>query len=160
MEKLIREILSISKLEQHTFKPQLEEVNLSNLIHAITEKLDFFASQKDIQIIEQIAPNIYVYTDRNLLEKAFKNIIHNAIMYSPRGEKVYVKLNQSEKHTHIQFQVMNTGVQIKGEDIQQIFRPFYRIEKSRNRNTGGSGLGLYLVKQVFEALVITYSVKI
>lgn len=159
MEKLIREILSISKLEQHTFKPQLEEVNLSNLIHAITEKLDFFASQKDIQIIEQIAPNIYVYTDRNLLEKAFKNIIHNGIMYSPRGEKVYVKLNQSEKHTHIQFQVMNTGVQIKGKDIQQIFKPFYRIEKSRNRNTGGSGLGLYLVKQVFEALVITYSVK-
>ncbi|HDR7367244.1 sensor histidine kinase [Bacillus toyonensis] len=159
MEKLIREILSISKLEQHTFKPQLEEVNLSNLIHAITEKLDFFASQKDIQIIEQIAPTIYVYTDRNLLEKAFKNIIHNGIMYSPRGEKVYVKLNQSEKHTHIQFQVMNTGVQIKSEEIQQIFKPFYRIEKSRNRNTGGSGLGLYLVKLVFETLVITYSVK-
>lgn len=159
MEKLIREILSISKLEQHTFKPQLEEVNLSNLIHAITEKLDFFASQKDIQIIEQIAPNICVYTDRNLLEKAYKNIIHNGIMYSPRGEKVYVKLNQSKKHTNIQFQVMNTGVQIKDEDIQQIFKPFYRIEKSRNRNTGGSGLGLYLAKRVFEALAITYSVK-
>lgn len=159
MEKLIREILSISKLEQHTFKPQLEEVNLSKLIHDITEKLDFFASQKGIQIIEQIAPNICVYTDRNLLEKAYKNIIHNGIMYSPRGEKVYVKLNQSKKHTNIQFQVMNTGVQIKDEDIQQIFKPFYRIEKSRNRNTGGSGLGLYLAKQVFEALAIAYSVK-
>ena len=159
MEKLIREILSISKLEQHTFKPQLEEVNLSNLVHTITEKLDFFASQKDIQIIEQITPDIFVYTDRNLLEKAYKNIIHNGIMYSPRGEKVYVKLNQSKKHTNIQFQVMNTGIQIKDEDIQQIFKPFYRIEKSRNRNTGGSGLGLYLAKQVFEALAITYSVK-
>ncbi|MEH7464644.1 HAMP domain-containing sensor histidine kinase, partial [Bacillus thuringiensis] len=159
MEKLIREILSISKLEQHTFKPQLEKVNLSKLIHSITEKLDFFASQKDIQIIEQIASNIFVYTDHNLLEKACKNIIHNGIMYSPPGEKVYVKLSQSEKHTNIQFQVMNTGVQIKDEDIQQIFKPFYRIEKSRNRNTGGSGLGLYLVKQVFEALAITYSVK-
>ena len=159
MEKLIREILSISKLEQYTFKPQLEEVNLSNLIHAITEKLDFFASQKDIQIIEQIAPNICVYTDRNLLEKAYKNIIHNGIMYSPRGEKVYLKLNQSKKHTNIQFQVINTGVQIKDEDIQQIFKPFYRIEKSRNRNTGGSGLGLYLAKRIFEALAITYSVK-
>ncbi|WP_226566788.1 sensor histidine kinase [Bacillus stratosphericus] len=159
MENLIREILSISKLEQHTFKPQCEEVNLSNLILAIVEKLDFFASEKDIQMIKQIAPNICVYTDCNLLEKAYKNIIHNGIMYSPRGEKVYVKLYLSKDHTNIQFQVMNTGVQIKDDDIQQIFKPFYRIEKSRNRNTGGSGLGLYLVKRVFEALAITYNVR-
>ncbi|PGZ06527.1 two-component sensor histidine kinase, partial [Bacillus cereus] len=45
------------------------------------------------------------------------------------------------------------------EDIQQIFKPFYRIEKSRNRNTGGSGLGLYIVKQILETLDIKYSIK-
>ncbi|WP_144508723.1 sensor histidine kinase [Bacillus mycoides] len=159
MEKLIREILSISKLEQHTFKPQLEKVNLSEMIHTITRKLNFFASQKDIQIIEQITPDIFAYTDLNLLEKAFKNIIHNGIMYSPFGEKVYVQLNQRAQHMNIQFQVINTGVQIKDEDLQEIFKPFYRVEKSRNRDTGGSGLGLYLVQQVFEALSIKYNMK-
>ncbi|NWK72591.1 HAMP domain-containing protein [Bacillus paramycoides] len=159
MEKLIREILSISKLEQHTFKPQLKEVNLSELIHTIIKKLDFFASQKDIQMIEQIAPNIFVYTDHDLLEKACKNIIHNGIMYSPAGEKVYVQLTPPAKHDNIEIQIINTGIQIQDEEIQQIFNPFYRVEKSRNRNTGGSGLGLYLVKQVFEALSITYNVK-
>ncbi|MFI8710293.1 sensor histidine kinase [Bacillus sp. NPDC077411] len=159
MEKLIREILSISKLEQHTFKPRLEKVNLSEMVHTLTRKLDFFASQKDIQIIEQITPDIYIYTDLGLLEKAFKNIIHNGIMYSPCGEKVYVQLNQRAQHMNIQFQVINTGVQIKDEDLQEIFKPFYRIEKSRNRDTGGSGLGLYLVQQVFEALSIKYHVK-
>ncbi|QIW21195.1 sensor histidine kinase [Bacillus thuringiensis] len=159
MEKLIREMLSISKLEQHTFKPRLEKVNLSELIHTIIKKLEFFASQKDIQIIEQIPPSIFVYTDLGLLEKALKNIIHNSIMYSPSGEKVYVQLNQRAQHMDIQFQVMNTGVQIKNEDLQEIFKPFYRVEKSRNRDTGGSGLGLYLVQQVFEALSIKYNVK-
>lgn len=159
MEKLIREMLSISKLEQHTFKPQLEKVYLSELIHTIIKKLEFFASQKDIQIIEQIPPSIFVYTDLGLLEKALKNIIHNGIMYSPSGEKVYVQLNQRAQHMDIQFQVMNTGVQIKNEDLQEIFKPFYRVEKSRNRDTGGSGLGLYLVQQVFEALSIKYNVK-
>lgn len=159
MEQLVREILSMSKLEQHTFKLQLEEVNLSELINTITKDLGFFASQKDIQMIKQIDSDLFVYTDRILLEKACKNIIHNAIMYSPHGEEVYIKLTQNSKQNHIQMQVINTGVKIKEEDIQHIFEPFYRIEKSRNRNTGGSGLGLYIVQQIFEALFIMYSMK-
>ena len=57
-------------------------------------------------------------------------------MYSPHDEKVYIKLNNDSKHGQIKMQIINTGVNIKDEDIQQIFKPFYRIEKSRNRNTG------------------------
>ncbi|PDZ13088.1 two-component sensor histidine kinase [Bacillus pseudomycoides] len=159
MEQLVREILSMSKLEQHTFKLQLEEVNLSELIDTITKDIGFFASQKDIQIIKQIDSDLFVYTDCVLLEKACKNIIHNAVMYSPHNEKVYIKLTQDSKQNHIQMQVINTGVKIKEENIQHIFKPFYRIEKSRNRNTGGSGLGLYIVKQIFEALSIRYSIN-
>ncbi|UNK18373.1 HAMP domain-containing histidine kinase [Paenibacillus sp. N3/727] len=159
MEQLVREILSMSRLEQHTFKLQLEEVNLSKLMDAITKDLGFFASQKDIQIIKQFGSHLSVYADRVLLEKACKNIIHNAIMYSPHGEKVYIELTQDPKQHHIQIKVINTGVEIKEVEIQHIFEPFYRIEKSRNRNTGGSGLGLYIVKQIFEALSITYSMN-
>ncbi|WP_199924959.1 sensor histidine kinase [Paenibacillus sp. IHBB 10380] len=159
MEQLVREILSMSKLEQHTFKLQLEEVNPSELMDTITKNLEFFASQKDIQMIKQIGSHLSVHTDRILLEKACKNIIHNAIMYSPHGEKVYIELTQDSKQHHIQIKVINTGVEIKEAEIQHIFEPFYRIEKSRNRNTGGSGLGLYIVKQIFEALSITYSMK-
>ncbi|WP_374016715.1 HAMP domain-containing sensor histidine kinase [Paenibacillus thiaminolyticus] len=159
MEQLVREILSMSKLEQHTFKLQWEEVNLPDLMDNITKNFGFFASQKDIQIIKQFDSPLSVYTDRVLLEKACKNIVHNAIMYSPHGQKVYIELAPDSEQRHIQMKVTNTGVKIKEEDIQHIFKPFYRIEKSRNRNTGGSGLGLYIVKQIFEALSITYSVK-
>lgn len=80
-------------------------------------------------------------------------------MYSPYNEKVYIKLTKDSKQNNIQMRVINTGVKIKEEDIQNIFKPFYRIEKSRNRNTGGSGLGLYIVKQIFESLFITYSIN-
>ncbi|PFA91059.1 two-component sensor histidine kinase [Bacillus cereus] len=159
VQQLVREILSMSKLEQHTFKLHVEEVNLSQLINTIATDLDFFASQKDIQIIRQIDSNLVVYTDCFLLEKACKNIIHNAIMYSPHKEKVYIKLTTNSKQSNIQMQVINTGIKIKEEDIQQIFKPFYRVEKSRNRNTGGTGLGLYSVKQIFEAMCISYSIK-
>ncbi len=159
MEKLVREILSMSKLEQDTFKLQLEEVNLLELLDSITKDLVFFASQKDIQIIKQISPNMNVYTDRDLLEKAFKNIIHNAVTYSPHGETVFIEVTGLPKENQIQIKVINTGVKIKEEEIQQLFEPFYRIEKSRNRNTGGSGLGLYIVKQVFESLSIIYAMR-
>ncbi|WP_217809019.1 sensor histidine kinase, partial [Bacillus cereus] len=80
LEQLVREILSMSKLEQHTFKLQVEEVNLSKSIDTITKNLEFFASQKGIQIIKEVDSDIFVYTDYVLLEKACKNIIHNAIM--------------------------------------------------------------------------------
>jgi len=159
MEQLVREILSMSKLEQHTFKPQIENIILTELIETITKDLTFFASQKSIQIIKQMDFALFVSTDRILLEKACKNIIHNAIMYSPHNEKVYIKLRQDTKQNHIELQVINTGVKIEEEHIQHIFKPFYRIEKSRNRNTGGSGLGLYIVKQIFESLLITCTMK-
>lgn len=159
MEQLVREILSMSKLEQDTFKLQLEEVNLFELFDAITKDLGFFASQKDIQIIAQISHYLNVRTDRDLLEKAFKNIIHNAITYSPQGETVIIEVTDLSKESQIEIKVINTGVKIKEEEIQQLFEPFYRIEKSRNRNTGGSGLGLFIVKQIFESLSITYSIS-
>ncbi|EON74312.1 sensor histidine kinase [Lysinibacillus sphaericus] len=159
MELLVREILSMSKLEQDTFKLKLGEVKLLELIDTMTKDLGFFASQKNITIIKQIAPHLSVRTDCDLLEKALKNIIHNAIMYSPQGETVYIELTEHPNQNTIQIQVINTGVKIKEEDIQQIFEPFYRIEKSRNRNTGGSGLGLYIVRQIFDSLSITYSLN-
>ncbi|WP_259383452.1 sensor histidine kinase [Bacillus thuringiensis] len=147
MEQLVREILSVSKLEQHTFKLKVEKVNLSKLIGTITK------------VIKEIDFDLSIYTDCALLEKACKNIIHNAVMYSPHNEKVYIKLNEDSKQGQIKMQIINTGVNIKDEDLQQIFKPFYRIEKSRNRNTGGNGLGLYIVKQILETLDIKYSMK-
>ncbi len=159
MEQLVREILSMSKLEQHTFKLRIDEVNLTELINSVTNSLSFFASEKNIQIIKQIESPIFVNTDRDLLEKALKNIIHNAIMYTPQNQNVCITLSHSFNQSNVHIRVMNTGVKIKEEDLKHLFEPFYRIEKSRNRNTGGSGLGLYIVKQIFNTLSIRYSLK-
>ncbi|PES71943.1 two-component sensor histidine kinase [Bacillus cereus] len=159
MEQLVREILEVSKLEQHTFKPKLEHIKIHELIHKTAQKLEFFAIEKNIQIIKEIDTDIAVCTDYKLLEKAIKNIIHNAITYSPQSEKVYIWLKYDIVNNSIQFQVSNTGVYILEEHISRVFDPFYRVEKSRNRNTGGSGLGLYIVKQIFDTLTMEYAIK-
>ncbi|PEO40901.1 HAMP domain-containing sensor histidine kinase [Bacillus wiedmannii] len=157
-EKLIREILGISRLEQYTLRPNITSNNISQLMQEIIKNSTFFAEEKQTKCVQKIDLNLWIDTDQNLFETACRNIIHNAIMYSPSGETVYIHVTKEANEPHINLQVINTGVQIAEKDLQQIFLPFYRIEKSRNRNTGGTGLGLYSVKQIFEVLNIKYSI--
>jgi len=89
----------------------------------------------------------------NFMTKEFSsvsNIINNAVIYSPEQAGVEVELSDAMLTVH------NTGVHIKDEDLEQLFIPFFRVDKSRNRNTGGSGLGLYIVKTIFDHHRISY----
>lgn len=159
MEGLIQEILQIAKLEQHEFLPEKEDIDLSDLICTVINKVEFFAEQKNIGIISEIKENVRIETDKNLIEKAVYNIIHNGVIYSNPGEKVIIKLKENGDTGLINLSVLNTGTQIPEEQMEKIFDPFFRLDKSGNKNKGGSGLGLYLVKKVFEALSINYSIR-
>ncbi len=91
-----------------------------------------------------IQPDFHYAGDGRLLKKAFSNVIGNAAAYSPAGATIIVSLRDGV------FTVENTGVHIAQEDLKRIFTPFYRVDKSRNRNSGGSGLGLYITKAILE----------
>ncbi|QDX95890.1 sensor histidine kinase [Brevibacillus laterosporus] len=158
MESLVRQILQISKLEQLGFTSKYERVNISTLVCTTINNLGFFATEKNIQVINEVQEELFINTDKQLLEKVIGNVIHNAIVYSNHSEQVHIHLIDNGNGT-LKFEVLNTGAYIQEEHIKQIFEPFYRVEKSRNRNTGGSGLGLYIVKTVCEALSIDYSMR-
>ncbi|MDV4151320.1 HAMP domain-containing sensor histidine kinase [Clostridium sp. AL.422] len=159
MEKLIYEILQIAKLEQHTFSPKKEDINLTNLVNNVIKKVEFFAEEKNIKIISQISENAIISTDKDLIEKAVYNIIHNGVIYSNEGERVIINLNDNNDTGTVDLMVLNTGVNIPEENKQKIFSPFFRLDKYGERNKGGSGLGLFLVKKVFESLSIDYSIE-
>lgn len=158
MESLVRQILQISKLEQLGFTPKYERINISTLVCTTINNLSFFATEKNIQISNEVQDELFINTDKQLLEKVIGNVIHNSIVYSNHFEQVHIRLTDNGDGT-LKFDVLNTGAYIQEEHIKQIFEPFYRVEKSRNRNTGGSGLGLYIVKTVCEALSIDYSMR-
>ena len=80
-----------------------------------------------------------------LWSKALSNIIGNAVRYSPRGAEVSVFLR--DEHVLL---IENTGAAIPEDSLPHLFTPFYRSDKSRNRATGGSGLGLYIVKTILD----------
>ena len=100
-----------------------------------------------------IQPAFHYAGDGRLMEKVFTNVTGNAVAYSPVGATVTVSLQNGV------FFVENSGVHIAEEDLKQIFTPFYRVDKSRNRNSGGSGLGLYITKTILDHHGINFSMN-
>ena len=83
-----------------------------------------------------------------LLQKALDNLLGNAAAYSGAGNQVLIKLWKDTETTTLTIE--NTGAHIPDEAIPKLFEPFYRVDQSRNRQTGGTGLGLYIVKTIFD----------
>ena len=144
MESLVFELLDISRRDKDDFKLEISNINLSKMVREILRDNYFFVEDKKINLQEIIEENIYVEGDRRLIRKALTNVIKNSIQHSPEGEKVIVVLLKDR------LVVKNTGVFINREEIDNIFKAFYRVDKSRNSSTGGTGLGLYIVKTIID----------
>ncbi|WP_434290784.1 ATP-binding protein [Clostridium botulinum] len=157
MEYMVKETLEISKLESQGFKPRKEQVSLSKIVEECIYNISFIAKRKNIFIDKNINEDLFVHGDSKLLKKVVNNIITNAINHSPESEKVYANLQ--EEKDEIVLKVENTGIYIEENELKEIFKPFYRIEKSRNRKSGGSGLGLYIVKMILDAHDGKYSIS-
>lgn len=152
MERLVKEILTISKIEMDGLAGKAEPVPLPDTLTKVTETVLPLAQERQITVHSQLAEDVTVSGNASLLEKAIHNILSNAIRHSPEGAEVFIYLTPSV------LTVTNTGTSIPEEDLPVLFTPFYRVEKSRNKSTGGSGLGLYLVKTILELHGFQYQV--
>lgn len=153
MEKLVKEILSTARMSGSDFQIAYDTVDVSNMLHTCCRGLMSIAEDKNIEMVLNIEPGFCHRGDNRLLNQAISNIISNAVSYSPKGAAVMVTLRDGI------LSVENSGIHIEEEDLKQIFQPFYRVDKSRNRNTGGSGLGLYIVQTIFELHRIPYHME-
>ena len=153
MERLVKEILTISKIEMDGLAGKAEPVLLPGILTKVTETLLPLAQERHITVHSQLAEDVIVSGNISLLEKAIHNILSNAIRHSPEGSDVLIHLTPSA------LSVTNTGTSIPEEDLSVLFTPFYRVEKSRNKSTGGNGLGLYLVKTILELHGFQYRVE-
>lgn len=148
MKSLVQEILNLNKFEKHGFEIKKQQVNLSILVKEILASLDFLVKEKNLRLSINIDREISVSVDKELIKKVIINIATNAIRYSPQGEFIEVTLENKDRPKLV---VKNCGVFIEESDLKEIFNAFYRVDKSRNKNTGGSGLGLYIVKTILDA---------
>lgn len=148
MERLIGEMLSISRMESGSAAVRQDPVDLSPLMAQQLALDRELLEQRGQQLVSALTPGITVPADASLLGKAVGNLLSNASRYSPEGAEIRVWCGRLEGRPALS--VENTGARISGDALPHLFEAFYRAEPSRSRATGGSGLGLYLVRMIVE----------
>jgi len=148
LEQMVQELLTVSRLETPGYVCTKSRFDFSRLVEDRLAAFDDLLAQKELTLEKSLLPETYLLGDAQLLQKAVDNLIHNAITYSPVQNKIAVRLWVMQDKVY--FSVENTGVHIPDEAIPKLFEAFYRVDTSRNRRTGGSGLGLYIVKTILD----------
>ncbi len=152
MELLVKEILSASRMAGNDFSLTLSDVDLSQLVRECCRKWQGAAEDKAQTFLSEIEAGCTCRGDMALLQKAVSNIIGNAVTHSPATAEITVTLEENT------LQVRNSGISVDTGELEKIFEPFYRVDHSHSRSTGGSGLGLYIVKTILERHGFSYRI--
>ena len=144
MEKIIDDLLFLSRLEALDKSKLKQNVELGEVLKQILESRRPSALNKELELItEKIKPAL-VCGNKDLLERLITNVIDNAIRFTPSRGQIEIVLGKV--HDVVQLEISDTGIGIPEDSLPYIFDRFYVVEKSRSRETGGSGLGLSIVK--------------
>ncbi|MDJ0595681.1 MAG: HAMP domain-containing sensor histidine kinase [Pleurocapsa sp. MO_226.B13] len=150
MSTLIANLLFLAR-HQGKLNPQdLTKTNVVELLNSLAGRYQVLAEAKKLEFILDLPKTSQqVVGDRELLQQAIGNLLDNAIKYTPDGGMVSLKLEFKLRRIFIT--VRDTGIGIPASDLPHIFDRFYRVDKTRTRQTGGFGLGLAIAKQIVEA---------
>lgn len=157
IEKLVKEIMSLVKINIEEMKPNKEKIVLNQMITECCKTYEDITLNKNISIEKDIDPSITCYADYNNFKKAISNILGNAVYHSP--EESFIKISLKRRNNKGVLNIENSGAHIDEEEMKRIFEPFYRVDKSRSRHTGGSGLGMYITKNILEMHNFEYTFK-
>jgi two-component system phosphate regulon sensor histidine kinase PhoR len=152
LEAVVKDLDMISKLETKDVNPVMENFNLLDLIQNIFDILDLKSSKKGITVrfaqFHQFP--IIVNADKEKIEQVLLNLVENSIKYGRVNGFTEVRIDESQLG-RVKIDIVDNGEGMDKQHLNRVFERFYRVEKSRNRDQGGSGLGLSIVKHILEA---------
>lgn len=146
---MIKEILDVSKAEKTDMEDD-KEIALSELVEQVVEPYQIIAKSKEIYIKTDISQEFPVSYPISMMKKVISNLLSNTVAYTSKGGTIRIYLEEQK----LIFE--NECIPIPGEYLTHIFEPFYRPDSSHDRNTGGNGLGLYIVDTILKTLKIPY----
>lgn len=145
LSALVKDIIQLSKIQGSAVVTKSDVVNLIPVIHDAIDRNTWRSEKTQIEVAFQTAlDKVEVFGDAEMLTVAVKNLVENAIIYSNKGDRVGVSLEEEEGIAKII--VKDSGVGIHKDEQARVFERFYRVDQSRSRETGGTGLGLSIVK--------------
>jgi two-component system sensor histidine kinase SenX3 len=146
LASLIQDVIDLSRLQGDDPMIRAAAVDLDELITSAFDEVRTLAASRDIELVRSGEADSELYGDREQLLTAVRNLLSNAVAYSPPGTRVSVSCSSHQGVAEIA--VKDQGIGIPGHDLDRIFERFYRVDQARSRITGGTGLGLSIVKHV------------
>lgn len=148
---LVKDLFDLAKIDQHNFIIQKEKVNLCAFTNKIVKKVRPAFKKKDIELVHSCPDGLFAMIDRSRFEQVFINLLDNSFKYSNTKSIVRLEVEHNTINNKVILSVIDEGIGIPKDEITFIFNRLYRVEKSRSRESGGSGLGLSIVKEIVEA---------
>jgi heavy metal sensor kinase len=148
MTKMVSELLELSKTDSNTNIIDLRLFNLGSMLKDLQNKFMPVSDLKEIKVSVKGIPDVYINADEILLRRVFANLLDNAIKYTPHGGRVVLSL--VDRGNSVAVCIKDTGVGISERNLERVFDRFFRVDHSRSRGTGGTGLGLNICKKFVE----------
>lgn len=161
MDLLVKQLLELMKLEYGNREFNNQKFDISELIQEVVRKSKLLIDEKKVKVQLNVEKPLYVYADEFYIEQVVNNYFTNAIKHVKEinGEKI-IKINSEIKENNkVRITIFNTGEKIKKEDLTRIWNRFYKVDEARNREDGGTGIGLSIVKAIMNNYKNEYGIQ-
>lgn len=150
IDQLVQDLLHLSHFDRPSVSHKIERFPLSDLVNECIKRTVIVAKKKNLslKINPESQKDIHITAIKLLIERALDNVINNAIRYSPQNGQITISFEKNSKYCLLK--IHDEGEGVNDKDLEKIFEPFFRLDSSRNRQTGGFGLGLSLVKRILD----------
>jgi two-component system OmpR family sensor kinase len=149
LDSLISQVLKLARLQGTDALMAREAFDLDEMIEEVVRDANFEGAMKNCRVDLQGAAHAAILGNRELLRSAIENVLRNAVRYSPTDAQVFVSLARTG--SGLEMAIRDRGPGVPPADLQRIFEPFYRVAESRDRDSGGEGIGLAITSQVMKA---------
>lgn len=148
LERIVNDLLDLAQLEGDSYPLQCEPTVFAQVINDVLESFELMFNQKNIRLLQNLDEEIIVYGDSDRLEQAIRNLLDNAVRYTPAKKKISITLTKGKGWSELT--IADEGIGIPLQDLQAVKERFYRVNKARTRNHGGTGLGLAIVTEIIK----------
>ena len=157
MNKLVKNLLTLNQLESGKDAVVMERFDIVSLIRGVLQTMDIMIGQKEAKVIFDAQKPVYVWADEFKTEEVVTNYVSNALNHLDGDRQIEIKL--VDEDSRVKVTVFNNGTPIPEADIPNLWNKFYKVDKARTREYGGSGIGLSIVKAIMESMNQEYGVQ-